>query len=219
MPTIKKVAERAGVSVGSVSHVITGSVPVTEALRLRVKTAIRELNYHPNHVARSLKTSKTRTLGIIIPDMTLLFFQQVISGAEKAARDHGYFLIAVNSGDDCERQKELLSLLRSERVEGILLVMASAPASQNQISRILEAGIPMVCVDRIPDKLRMDFVCVENLDAARLGTEHLLAMGNRRIAAVTGPLTLKNEARRLLGYKQALESAGIAPEAELIWEG
>src|SRR3954464_10212588 len=99
MPTIKEVADLAGVSVGTVSHVITGSVTVSEPLRLKVKDAIRELDYHPNHVARSLKTSRTRTLGIIIPDMTISFFPQIINGAESAARSRGYSLIAVNSTD------------------------------------------------------------------------------------------------------------------------
>ena len=114
-------------AVGTVSHVITGSVPVSEGLRRKVLAAIRELDYHPNHVARSLKTSKTRTLGIIVPDMTIPYFPKVIRGAESAARKRGYSLIAVNSDDDGERQSELFSLLRSQRVEGILLVMAAAP--------------------------------------------------------------------------------------------
>src|SRR5215831_12197884 len=114
MPSIKKVAEVAGVSVGTVSHVITGSVPVSEPLRIKVNAAIRELNYHPNHVARSLKTSKTRTLGIMVPDLTIPFFPQVIRGAESAARRRGYLLLAVNSDEDAQRQKELLSLLRSQ---------------------------------------------------------------------------------------------------------
>ena len=90
MPSIKKVAEVAGVSVGTVSHVITGSVKVSEPLRNKVQAAIRELNYHPNHVARSLKTSKTRTLGIIVPDLTIPFFPQVIRGAEEAAVGNPY---------------------------------------------------------------------------------------------------------------------------------
>src|SRR4051794_28296865 len=116
MPSIKKVAEVAGVSVGTVSHVITGSVNVSEPLRVKVQAAIRELNYHPNHVARSLKTSKTRTLGIIVPDLTISFFPQIIRGAETAARHRGYSVIAVNSDDNGERQSNLLSLLRSQRV-------------------------------------------------------------------------------------------------------
>jgi DNA-binding LacI/PurR family transcriptional regulator len=219
MPSIKKVAEMAGVSVGTVSHVITGSVPVSESLRVKVNEAIRVLNYHPNFVARSLKTSKSRTLGIIIPDMTIPFYPRVIRGAEQAAGERGYSLMAVNSGDDRERQRDLLSLLRAQRVEGILLVMAAAPTPESQISRILESGIPMVLVDRIPEGLPVDSVSVENLDAAQLGVEHLLAMGYRRIAAVTGPLKLRNEYRRLLGYREALRCAGIATDESLVWEG
>ena len=219
MPSIKKVAEIAGVSVGTVSHVITGSVPVSEPLRLKVQAAIRELNYHPNHVARSLKTSKTQTLGIIVPDMTISFFPQLIRGAETAARQRGYSLIAVNSDDDGERQKELLSLLRSQRVEGILLVIAAAPTPLNQLTRILDASIPMVCLDRIPDRVPVDSVSVDDVAAAEMGVEHLIAMGARRIAIATGAIALKNERRRLQGYKQALFGAGIAVEEDLIWHG
>jgi LacI family transcriptional regulator len=219
MPSIKKVAEVAGVSVGTVSHVITGSVPVSEPLRAKVQAAIRKLNYHPNHVARSLKTSKTWTLGIIVPDLTISFFPQVISGAEAAARTRDYSLIAVNSNDDGERQKSLLSLLRSQRVEGILLVVAAAPTPLNQISLMIDAGIPIVCLDRIPDRVPVDSVSVEDLDAAQLGVQHLLEMGHRRIVIVTGPLALKNERRRVQGYRQALQSAGIPLDESLIWPG
>ena len=219
MPSIKKVAEVAGVSVGTVSHVITGSVNVSEPLRLKVQAAIRKLNYHPNHVARSLKAGKTRTLGIIVPDMTIPYFPQVIRGAEAAAREKDYSLIAVNSDDDGKRQTELLSLLRSQRVEGILLVVAAAPAPLEQISRILEAEIPVVCLDRIPDRVRVDSVSVDDAAAAEMGVRHLIEMGARRIALVTGPMALKNERRRLQGYRKALADAGIAEDEGLIWSG
>lgn len=219
MPSIKKVAEVAGVSVGTVSHVITGSLPVSEALRNKVQAAIRQLNYHPNHVARSLKTSKTRTLGIIVPDMTIPFFPQIIRGAEEAARKTNYSLIAVNSDDDGERQKDLLSLLRSQRVEGILLVVAAAPAPVNQISLIIDAGIPIVCLDRIPDRVPVDSVSIEDMEAAEMGVKHLMEAGHRKIAIVTGPLTLKNERRRLQGYRQALQSEGVSFDEKLIWTG
>ncbi len=219
MPSIKKVAEVAGVSVGTVSHVITGSVPVSEPLRLKVQAAIQKLNYHPNHVARSLKTSRTRTLGIIVPDFTITFFPQVIRGVEAAASKEDYWLIAVNSDDDGDRQRDLLSLLRSQRVEGILLAVAAAPTPLSQISRIIDAGIPVVCVDRIPDRIPVDSVSVEDLDAAEMGVRHLLDVGHRTIVMVTGPLTLKNERRRLQGYRQALEGAGLPIDERLIWHG
>ncbi len=219
MPTIKEVADLAGVAVGTVSHVINGSVPVSDELKRKVQAAIRELDYHPNHVARSLKTSRTRTLGIIVPDMTIPYFPQVIRGAEAAARTRDYSLIAVNSDDNPVRQKELLSLLRSQRVEGILLAVSAGPTPLAQISRIMSAGIRVVCVDRIPDRLPVDSVSVEDVSAAELGIDHLLAMGHQRIAIVTGPLSLKNERQRLLGYHQALERAGLRADPDLIWEG
>jgi DNA-binding LacI/PurR family transcriptional regulator len=219
MATIKEVADLAGVAVGTVSHVITGSVPVSEPLRRKVQAAIRELDYHPNHVARSLKTAKTRTLGIIVPDMTIPYFPKLIRGAEAAARKRGYSMIAVNSDDDPERQRDLLSLLRSQRVEGILLVMAAAPTPMNQIARMIEAGMRIVCLDRIPDRVPVDCVSVEDTEAADLGVTHLVEQGCRRIAIVTGPQTLRNERQRLLGYKQAMDRAGLEVDEDLVWFG
>ena len=125
----------------------------------------------------------------------------------------------MNSDDNAARQKDLLTLLRSQRVEGILLAVAAGPAPVTQITRLISAGIRLVCVDRIPERLAVDAVSVEDTSAAELGIGHLVAMGHRRIAIVTGPLTLKNERQRLLGYHQALERAGIAAEAGWIWEG
>jgi DNA-binding LacI/PurR family transcriptional regulator len=100
MSTIKEVADLAGVSIGTVSHVISGALPVSESLSLRVLDAIKVLDYHPNHIARSLKTSRTCTLGIVVPDMTIPFFPKVIRGAESAARKFGYSVVAIDSNDD-----------------------------------------------------------------------------------------------------------------------
>jgi DNA-binding LacI/PurR family transcriptional regulator len=214
--TIKEVAELAGVSVGTVSHVITGAVPVTEPLRKKVQEAIRKLDYHPNHIARSLKTSKTRTLGVIVPDLTISFYPKVIRGAEAAARQQGYTLIAVNSDDHADRQRELLSLLRSQRVEGILLA-AAAPGSAGP--QTVEAGVPVVYLDRIPDREEVDTVSAEDLKAAEMAVQHLLDAGYRRIAIVTGPQILRNERRRLQGYREALRKAGVGYDEALVWEG
>ena len=219
MPTIKEVASLAGVSIGTVSHVITRTVPVSPALRLKVEAAIRELDYHPNYVARSLKTSKTRTVGIIVPDMTVSFFPRLILGAEAAARQRGYSVVATNSHESTERQRELLALLRSQRVEGILLVVAAGQMPVTQISKLLEAGVSMVCLDRIPDRVRVDTVSVDNAGAAEIGVAHLVQMGYRRIALVTGPLALKNERHRLIGYRRALEKFGLPFSDSLVWNG
>jgi DNA-binding LacI/PurR family transcriptional regulator len=219
MATIKEVADIAGVAVGTVSHVISGAVPVSEPLRRKVHAAIRKLDYHPNHVARSLKTRKTGTLGIIVPEMTIPYFPKLIRGAEAVVRAKGYSLIAVNSGEDGVRQQDLLSLLWAQRVEGILLVVAAARTPVNQIARMVEAGVRLVCLDRSPDRVPVDSVSVEDAEAAKLGVDHLIQQGYRRIAIATGPQKLKNERQRLLGCKLALDAAGLAMEEDLVWIG
>lgn len=219
MSTIKEVAELAGVSVGTVSHVITGAVPVTEPLRRKVQEAIRKLDYHPNHIARSLKTSKTRTLGVIVPDLTISFYPQVIRGAETAARQRGYTLIAVNSDDRADRQRELLSLLRSQRVEGILLAAAAPAPSGLHGSQAVEVNVPVVYMDRIPDREDVDTVSAEDRKAAEMAVDHLIAAGYKRIAIATGPLMLRNEQMRLEGYRHALRKAAIPAEQGFVWEG
>jgi DNA-binding LacI/PurR family transcriptional regulator len=218
MSTIKQVAELAGVSIGTVSHVISGAVPVSEMLRFRVQDAISALDYHPNHIARSLKTSKTCTLGIVIPDMTIPFFPKVIRGAETAAQKVGYSVIAIDSNDDARRQREVVSLLRSQRVEGILLIVASGEESLAQLPKLVESGLPIVCLDRLPGGVEVDSVCVEDSAAAEMGVTHLIEKGHTKIGILTGELTLRNEQARLRGYRNAFEKAGIPVNPHFVWE-
>ena len=218
MSTIKEVAKLAGVSIGTVSHFIGGSVPVSEELQRRISAAIQTLDYHPNHIARSLKTSKTKTIGIVVPDFGIPFFSKVIRSAEEAARLQGYSLVAVSSDDDTARQNELLLLLRSQRVEGILLVCASGLGSQLQIRKLINSGIPVVCLDRLPENIEVDSVCVEDRTAAEMGISHLISMGHRNIAIVTGPLTLRNERERLQGFKLTMQRAGMKITSSSVWE-
>jgi DNA-binding LacI/PurR family transcriptional regulator len=218
MSTIKEVAELAGVSIGTVSHVIGGVVPVSKELRRKVQAAIRALDYHPNHIARSLKTTKTKILGMVVPDMTIPFFSQLIRSVETAAKQAGYWVLAVDSDDDPARQQDVLSLLRSQRVEGILLVSASGKGSKAQIRKLQASGLPLVCLDRLPDGVEIDSVCIEDAEAAKMGVAHLIELGHRDIAIMTGPLVLRNERERLKGYKTALDEAGIILKDRRIWE-
>ena len=219
MPTIKEVAKVAGVSVGTVSHVINSAVPVSEKLRAKVDAAIKALDYHPNYIARSLKTQESHTIGIVIPDMTIAFFPRVVKGAESALRQNGYSLLTITTDDDVERQHMAFSLLRSERVDGILLVMASGRGSVRHIQHIKASGMPLVCLDRIPSGITLDSVCTDSFTASQAAVDHLVAMGYRRIAILTGRLTLQNEQQRLRGYKRSLEKAGIPYERNLVWVG
>jgi LacI family transcriptional regulator len=219
MATIKEVARRAKVSVGTVSNVLSGAVPVSSRLTRRVMAAIRELDYHPNYVARSLKTRQTMMLGMVIPDITNPLFPLAVRGAEDAASERGYLLIAFNTDDHLERERQVLSVLRSRRVDGALLVLAPNPGDYSHIENTIAAGIPIVCLDRIPPRMALDSVSVENVAGAREAVRHLASMNHREIAILNGPLTLANAQDRLRGYKEALAEAGIAPRPELVRQG
>ncbi|HEY2039605.1 MAG TPA: LacI family DNA-binding transcriptional regulator [Edaphobacter sp.] len=218
-PTQKELAKLAGVSSGTVSNVISGSTKVSERSRQKVLEAIRVLNYQPNLIARSLKTNRTRTLGIVVPDITIPFFPKIIRGAECAARERGYFLIVLDSEGSPERESEMFALLRAQRVEGMLLVTASGEELTPEKWHALSSAFPVVCLDRLPVSLDVDSVCVDDCGAAEMAISYLMGCGHKEIAVVTGPLTLRNEQERVRGYRQALQKGGLPIQRPLIWNG
>ena len=219
MATLKEVAKKAGVSVGTVSNVITGNVPVGSRRRERVLAVVRELGYHPNHVARSLKLRRTKMLGMVISDITNPFFSQMVRGAEDAALKRNYLLLTFNTDDRVEREKQVLWVLRSRRVDGILLVVAPGEGRPSHILETLEVGTPVVCLDRLPPGINVDSVTVDNASAARECVRHLLTLGHRKIGIITGSMALQTAQQRLEGYKQALAEASVAAAPEWIREG
>ncbi len=219
MATMKEVAQEASVSLGTVSHVITGTVPVSRKRQERVWAAIQKLGYHPNHVARSLRLRRTRMLGLVISDITNPFFSQMVRGAEDAALERNYLILTFNTDDRVEREKQVLSVLRSRRVDGILLVVAPGVECPFHIAETINAGTPLVCLDRVPPGLRVDSVSVDNAAGAREGVRHLLGLGHRRIGIITGSLALQTAQQRLRGYKEALAEANVEVRPEWIREG
>jgi|CZKZ01.1.fsa_nt_gi LacI family transcriptional regulator len=217
--TIKDVAKRAGVSVGTVSNVLAGSMTVGALVRARVEAAIAQLDYHPNQVARSLKVKSTKRLGLVVSDITNPFFAQVLRGAEDCALANGYVLITLNSDDKVEREKKILAVLRSSRVDGILLVVAPNAGDSTHITNLLKSGIPIVCLDRVDENIPLDCVSVNNVDASQMCVRHLIQQGHRRIAIITGSPTLQPSRERLQGYLAALKESAINVEPGLIKEG
>lgn len=213
--TIKEVARQAGVSVGTVSNVIGGTVGVSDFLRERVLRAVRDLDYHPNHVARSLKIRQTNMLGMVISDITNPFFPQLVRGAEDAAWKHNYVLTTFNSDDQLEREKQILAVLRKRNVDGMLLVLA---ADQGDLTHVRQAAAvtPVVCLDRTTNSIDVDSVTVDNAAGARDCVAHLISRGHRRIGILAGALNLETGRERLRGYKEALAEAGIPEDPALI---
>jgi DNA-binding LacI/PurR family transcriptional regulator len=181
-----------------------------------VLDAIRALDYQPNLIARSLKTNRTNTLGIIVPDITIPFFPQIVRGAESATRERGHFLIVLDSQRSHDLEVEMMALLR-QRVDGILFVTAGDYKWSAENARQITSGPPVVCVDRRPGGLDVDSVCVDDSGAAEMGVTHLVEKGHKDIAIITGPLTLRNEQERLRGYEKALRKAGLVVRKSLVW--
>jgi LacI family transcriptional regulator len=219
LPTIKEVARRARVSVGTVSNVISGTCPVSPELRARVERAIGDLDFHPNHFARSLKSRRSHTLAIVISDITNPFFPLVVRGAEDAASKSGYLLTIFNTDDQLERERQIFSVLRMRRVDGVLVVVSPESGEGTHISEMVAAGVPVVCLDRVPPNTKVDSVLVDNVKGSRICVRHLIGMGHRRIGVISGPHKLQTARDRVKGYRQALREAGIPYSAGLLREG
>lgn len=218
MATIKDVAKEARVSVGTVSNVLGGTVPVSTAVRERVLRVIAKLDYHPDQFARSLKTGQSHMLGMVISDITNPFFPQLTRGAEDAAIKRNYLLITFNTDDQLEREKRVLSVLRTRRTDGVLLVVAPNGGQVEHIKKVIASGIPVVCLDRVPN-LAVSSIAVDNVSGAEMCVRHLLSMGHRRIGILSGNLHLQNAVERLRGYENALREAQKPIDRDLILEG
>lgn len=218
MPTIVEVAKRARVSIATVSNVIRGTKRVTPAVQQRVQNAIKELNYYPNEIARSLKVKQTRMLGMVLPDITNPFFPEIIRGAEDTAFERGYFLVTANTDEQIGRERRIVAALRSYRVDGILL--ASAPGNDtSHIQSMIDSGVSVVCLDRPIFGVKTDAVLLDNVLGGRECVRHLIQVGHRRIAIITGPLQAQNARERLQGYEEAFHEADIKVDRKLILEG
>ncbi len=218
-PTQKELAKLSGVSAGTVSNVINGVPGVSEAARQKVLAAVEALKYRPNLIARSLRTNRTHTLGIVVPDITIPFFPKIIRGAESAAREAGYFLLVLDSENDYTREAAMLELLRSQRSEGTLLVAAGGHEWTDDAAAAVISQAPLVCLDRLPEGLAVDSVCVDDARAAAMAVSHLVERGHREIAVATGPLTLRNEQARLRGYRTAMQHHGLPVRERMVWQG
>lgn len=215
MATIKDIAARSGVSIATVSKHING-IPVREQNRARIDAAIAELGYQVNVAARTLKTRRSMTVGILLDSLSNLFYTSVISEAEELLQQKGYTTILCETKDSPERALRGVELLSSKAADGILYF--SSRCSREVISRCEELSIPVTVVDSIaPDASPVcDFVVTENALGAFGAVEYLQKMGHREIAVVTGSEAHFSANERLRGYQNALHQAGLPLREEWI---
>jgi DNA-binding LacI/PurR family transcriptional regulator len=206
---MRDVAEKAGVSLTTVSRVLNGFPTVKSAYRERVLQAMAELEYQPNRLASNLRKKKAEMIGVVISSVEDAHFTHLVRAIEVNAYRQGYRVLLCNTDETIEKQRSYLEVLAAERVSGVML-SPTDPASP-EITKILDLGIPLIAFDRTAADPRADSVTVNNIVALRQATEHLLALGHRKIAMIGGLTDLETGAQRQVGYETAMQAVQLVP--------
>jgi LacI family transcriptional regulator len=219
MATIREIADELEVSVSTVSAVVNNRGYVSPAMRERIEAALRRANYRPNEVARSLRLRATRTISLIVPDLTNSFYARLMRGVEDYLATQGYRLVVADSREDWSRQRDYLASFTSRMADGLMLVPCRSSEKELSTVHSLAEGRPLIFVDRAPASATVDSVLTDNIRAGYEATQHLLELGHKEIAIISEPLNLLNGAERLEGYRNALRSRGWRPDRTLIRVG
>ncbi len=217
MATIRQVANLAGVSTATVSHVLNGTRAVSTPVRERVFTVMDQLRYQPNVVARSLRRQQTMTLGLMVPDIEIPFFARLARTCESAARAAGYSVILCNSGWSLASELSYLNEMLARRVDGLLCITLSMTAEN--IAPVVKDGVPVVIFERTISGIDLDAVQIDNFQGAYESTAHLLQLGHRRIGCITGLVNSQLNDDRLAGYYKALGDARVESDSALCYQG
>jgi LacI family transcriptional regulator len=212
---MKQVAERAGVSISTVSHVINNTRVVSDEVRRRVLGIIDELRYVPSAVARSLKNDKTNTIGVLVPNSSNPYFAELIRWIEDAAFELGYNIILCNAHGGGHKQTAFLRLLMEKRIDGLVLVASGADDEQDLLLR--HESVPIIQLERALPGLGADLILSGQEDGAWQATRHLIELGHRNIACVSGPADLPRSRERVGGFMRAMGEAGLpVPESAIV---
>jgi DNA-binding LacI/PurR family transcriptional regulator len=217
--TMRQIAAKAAVSIGTVSHVVNNTAGVREPARRRVLEAISSLGYQPSLLARGFRRNKTTIVGMIIPDILNPFFPQVVRGVEDALYKNAYRLMLCNADNDDKKEQVYLNELCGYRLAGLIVIPSVDSHLTATVGNSSFADLPVICLDRHAPGWKGDSVTVENAEGTYQATRHLLQLGHRSIAIITGPLHVNNAIERLNGYRRALREVSIPIVPEYIQEG
>jgi LacI family transcriptional regulator len=213
---LKDIARDLNVSVMTVSKVVRGCADVGAETRGRVLARIKELNYQPNWVARSLAARRTFMIGLIVPDLMHSFFAEIAKGVAATIRPLGYDVVICNSEENGELESSEVDRLLGRQVDGLLLASAQPPSSLAVFERIEARGIPYVLIDRRFGGVHAPYVGADDEAIGRIATQHLIDRGCRRIAHIAGPAVTTGLGRQK-GYEETLAAAGLGiPEGFVV---
>ena len=216
---LKDVAQYIGVSAALVSYVLNGKekeARVGADMAKRIKKAAAELNYQPNLIAKSLKMGKTKTIGLIVADISNPFFSTIARIIEDEAKKHGYVVIFGSSDESAEKQRDLIDVFSTRLVDAFII--APAADTESQIETIIKRGVPVVLVDRFFPDLKADYVHINNFSASNKAVRQLIKNGRRKIGMLAYDTTQSHMQDRKQGYKAALKENNIRFKKEWLIE-
>ena len=217
--SLKDIAQKAGVSTALVSYVLNGKEKETrvgEAIAKKVREIAKELNYQPNHLAKSLRSGKTHTIGLIIADISNPFFANIARVVEDEAKRNGYTVIIGSCDENADKSWDLLNVLINRQVDGFIIV--SCEGSENQIQYLKERNLPFVLLDRHFPDIQTDFVATNNYKASYDAGIHLIKSGYERIGLIAYKSEMYHMVERIRGYKHALSDNNIAFDSNWLKE-
>lgn len=217
MATMKDVAERAGVSVATVSRVINQTGYVSEDLRQRVANAMKALNYQPSALARSLRRRETHTVGVLIPQIDQPFFGALAFAVEKTLFASGYHSLMCSAEESLEKEAAYIQMFIQQRVDGVILVPTGQAATS--VKHLIDHGVPAVLVDRDLHGVNINRVLCDNRQGAYQAMRHLLELGHRRIGIIGAPAYSEPMIHRANGIRQALADFGLSEDPQLMVSG
>lgn len=215
--TIKDIASRANVSVGTASRVLNGKPGVKPATRERVMRVAEELNYLPNQLAVAMKTRRSNTIGLVIADITNPFYSFTAKIIEMRALEQGYSVIICNTDNDNTIQKKIIQNLRERQVDGF--IFGSVGRFDSEVEELIDSGIPLIMFHRHLDASKGTYVGCDNFAGIQQTVEHLYSIGHRRIGFVTGPGEFSTARERLQAFNEQRERFGLDMDSALIKEG
>ncbi len=215
---MKDIAQDLGVSLMTVSKALRSHSDISEETRERVLKRMRELNYQPDWIARSMVTGRTYLVGLVLPDLMHSFFAEVAMGVNRKLQPLGYQVVIANTEEDPETEKRNLEVLASRKVDGLIVASAQRHKDPEMFHALERAGTPYVLIDRMVAGVEANYVGVKDEEVGLIATEHLIAQGAKRIAHIRGPAVSTGRGR-LRGYRRALEKRGMKIRPEYIVSG
>ncbi|GIP31968.1 LacI family DNA-binding transcriptional regulator [Paenibacillus sp. J2TS4] len=215
--TIKDIAKIADVSIATVSRVINNKAEgISEETRQRVLQIVKEHNYTPNRIARSMITKNTRTIGLIIPDIRNPFFTELVRGVEDVANRFQYTVFLCNGDKEVHKTIEYLNLMKENSADGVLLTVSDQIMGKPFQQAVEQLDMPVVLIDRGHQSLKFSGVYIDNVKAGYKAVNYLISLSHTEIGCIAGPKEIKNSHDRLQGYLEALKTAGIPVNPEYI---